>query len=191
VNNDGYVDLFVAKGNIDAQPDFAAKDPSNLLLGQADGTFIEGAEQAGILNYARGRGAALVDLNLDGLLDLVEVNRRAPAGLWRNVGAGDDSSPRPMGNWLALRLHQDAPNVDGIGAWIEVRVGDRTLTREVTIGGGHASGELGWIHVGLGTASRAEVRVTWPNGEVGPWQSVDANHFVTLAPGHEVQPWQP
>ena len=31
---------------------------------------------AGIASFARARGAALADLNLDGLLDLVVVNRR-------------------------------------------------------------------------------------------------------------------
>jgi hypothetical protein len=31
VNNDGFVDLYVAKGNVEAQPDFAARDPNNLL----------------------------------------------------------------------------------------------------------------------------------------------------------------
>ena len=33
------------------------KDPSNLLIGQADGTFTEGAEEAGVLSFAKGRGA--------------------------------------------------------------------------------------------------------------------------------------
>ena len=49
VNNDGFVDLFISKGNVDAQPGFAVKDPSNLLLGQPDGTFKESADVAGIL----------------------------------------------------------------------------------------------------------------------------------------------
>ena len=31
VNNDGLEDLFVAKGNVDRMPDFAAKDPNNLM----------------------------------------------------------------------------------------------------------------------------------------------------------------
>ena len=77
VNNDGLVDLFVSKGNVEAQPDYATRDPSNLLIGQADGTFVEGAEAAGIVGYERARGASLVDLNLDGMLDLVVVNRQA------------------------------------------------------------------------------------------------------------------
>ena len=76
VNNDGLVDLFVTKGNVEAMPDFAARDPSNLMLGNADGTFSESGEAAGIVAFTRGRGAAVVDLNLDGMLDIVEVNRR-------------------------------------------------------------------------------------------------------------------
>ena len=77
VNNDGYVDLFVTKGNVEAEPDYATRDPNDLLLGQPNGTFVEGAEAAGIVSFNRARGAALVDLNLDGLLDLVVVNRQA------------------------------------------------------------------------------------------------------------------
>ena len=122
------------------------------------------------MSFAAGRGAALVDLNLDGLLDLVEVNRRENVRLWRNVGVGDAATPAPMGNWLARRSSsRPAPNRDAIGAWVEVRIGDRTIEREVTVGGGHAGGQLGWIHFGLGDADAAEVRVQWPDGEVGPW----------------------
>ena len=50
VNNDGFMDLFVTKGNVTEMPDYARRDPSNLLLGQADATFHEGAEEAGIVN---------------------------------------------------------------------------------------------------------------------------------------------
>ena len=136
------------------------------------------------------RGAALVDLNLDGMLDLVEVNRQVNVKLWRNVGQGDADTPAPMGHWLAVRLQQDAPNVDAIGAFVEVRLGDRTLTREITVGGGHAGGKLGWIHTGLGAAENAEVRVTWPDGEVGPWMDVGADQFVSIERGAtEPRPW--
>jgi len=86
-----------------------------------------------------------------------------------------------MGNWVALRLQQPAPNRDAIGAWIEVRIGRHVQQRELTVGGGHAGGILGWVHFGLGDASSAEVRVTWPDGEVGPWTNVGANQFVTVA----------
>jgi hypothetical protein len=186
LNNDGFVDLFISKGNVTDQPDYARKDPSDLLLGQPDGTFQEAADTAGIVSFDRGRGAALVDLSLDGRLDLVEVNYGAPVRVWRNVSTGTP------GNWLELRMLQGPPNVDAIGAWVEVRTGERIQRRELTIGGGHASGQLGWAHFGLGDASGADVRVAWPGGEAGPWQRVSANTFAVLRRGASSPgPWSP
>ncbi|HEY4632992.1 MAG TPA: ASPIC/UnbV domain-containing protein, partial [Candidatus Limnocylindrales bacterium] len=192
VNDDAFVDLYISKGNVEAMPDFATEDPSNLLLGQPDGTFVEGAEAAGIVTFDRARGAALADLNLDGLLDLVEVNRREDVHLWRSVGAGTAEAPERMGRWLALDLEQAGPNRDAIGSWIEVRTGDRTQRREVAIGGGHAGGQLGWIHFGLGRAESAQVRVQWPDGEWGPWLDVAADSFAIVERDAGVaRPWQP
>jgi hypothetical protein len=192
VNNDSLIDLYISKGNVEAQPDFADEDPSNLLLGNPDGTFTDAAEEAGIVNFARARGAALVDLNMDGMLDLVEVNRRVNIELWRNMGWGDGSQPSPMGDFLAVELDQSAPNIDAIGSWIEVRTGNRILLKEVTVGGGHAGGQLGWSHFGLGEANSAEVRVQWPDGEWGPWLNVGSNQFVTIRrDAAEVETWTP
>ncbi len=186
VNNDGFVDLLVTKGNVEAQADHAMRDPTNLLLGQPDGTFVEAAPDAGIVSFARSRGAAVVDLNLDGLLDLVVVHRRENVSAWRNLGVGEDragAAAEPKGHWLAVRPRQAGANRDAIGAWIEVRAGDRTWQVERTVGGGHASGQLGWVHVGLGAADRAEVRVTWPDGSVGPWHAAEADGWVVIDRG--------
>jgi hypothetical protein len=153
---------------------------------------VEGAEDAGIVNFNRARGAALTDLNLDGMLDLVVVNRTTNINLWRNTGTGSAEQPTSLGHWLAVRVQQPAPNTDAIGAWVEVRTGQRIDMRELTIGGGHASGQLGWIHHGLGTADTADVRVQWPNGETEPWMTVAADQFVTIERGAtEPTPWTP
>ena len=192
VNNDGFVDLYISKGNVDKMDDSAIQDPNNLLLGQPDGTFVEGAEAAGIVHFERTRGGAVIDLNLDGLLDLVEVHRAANVTLWRNVGLGTAETPSEMGNWLAIRLAQMGTNPDAIGSWIETRVGDIELSDEITVGGGHASGQLGWRHMGLGPSQEAQVRVIWPDGEVGPWHRIEANQFVTVSRGDaEPQAWTP
>jgi hypothetical protein len=192
VNNDGFIDLFVSKGNVAAQPDYATRDPSDLFLGQPDGKFVEGADGAGIVTFTRARGAALADFNLDGLLDLVESNLGDPVRVWRNVGAGDAAKPAPMGHWVALRFSQPGPNRDAIGAWVEVKVGDTTLRRELTVGGGHIGGQLGWVHFGLGPADGAQVRVQWPDGEMGPWLGVPADRFVEIERGAtDARPWLP
>jgi len=153
-------------------------------LGLPDGTFVEAAETAGVLNFDRGRGAALAEFAMDGQLDLVEVNYRAPVLVWRNVGS------QAGANWLGVRLTEPGPNRDAIGAWLEVQVGKTTLRRELSIGGGHAGGQLSWVHFGLGRATEVQVRVQWPDGEISAWQSVRANRFVTFDRGSgTVRPW--
>jgi hypothetical protein len=186
VNNDGFIDLFVSKGNVSAQPDYAARDPSDLLLGQPDGTFVEAAEAAGVLNYDRGRGAALADFSLDGRLDLVEVNYGQPVRIWHNL-----TPPLATGSWLEIRLQQPGANRDAIGSWLEVQVGKTTLRRELTVGGGHASGQSGWLHVGTAGAREVQLRVQWPDGSVGPWQATPTNRFTIVDRLTGVQHWQP
>ncbi|MGH2452698.1 MAG: FG-GAP repeat domain-containing protein, partial [bacterium] len=202
VNSDGLMDLFVAKGNVEAMEEAARRDPSNLLLGQPDGRFVERAADAGLLNFARARGAAVADFNLDGLLDLAVLHRRENVKVWRNVGRGTAGRPRAMGHWLALRLRQRGGNRDAVGAWIEVRAGERMLRRELTVGGGHAGGQLGWLHFGLGAARQVEVRVQWLpqgggglEGGWGPWLPVPPDRFFYLERGTDggadrVVPWR-
>ena len=88
-----------------------------------------------------------------------------------------------MGNWVGLQLSDDGANRDAIGSWLEVKTDSGTQQREVTIGGGHVSGELVPLHFGLGQSGTAQVRVTWPNGTQGDWQTVNANHIYEIAPG--------
>jgi hypothetical protein len=184
VNNDGLADLFVAKGNVWEMPDFAMKDPNNLLLQRADGTFEEAGKAAGILSFRTARGAALTDFNLDGLIDLVVVNRGEPAQLWRNASEN-------AGRWIQVKPRQSGPNPDAVGAWIEVRLGDRVMRRAITVGGGHAGGQAGWHHFGLGDDAGAELRVLWPDGVADDWQSVDGNGFYIVEPAKPARAWMP
>jgi len=115
-----------------------------------------------------------------GLLDMVVVNRWDNTEVWRNVGGGSAEAPQPLGNWLSVRLRSAGGNVHGIGAWIEVSTGERVQRREVTIGGGHAGGRLGWNHFGIGAHDAAEVRVLWPGGKIEPWRRHAANGVIVV-----------
>ncbi len=174
VNNDGRDDLFIAKGNVEAMPGSAMQDPNNLLMQGGDGIFVEHGADAGVASMARARGAALADLDHDGMLDLVVVNRNAPLEIYRN------ESPAP-GHWLLLRPEQPAPNTQAVGAWIELRANGRTQSREITVGGGHAGGSAGFQHFGLGNAAHAEVRMIWSEGSKTDWQTIRANARYRLA----------
>lgn len=191
-NNDSLLDLFIAKGNVEQMPDFAAVDPDNMLLGQWDGTFAEAGHKAGIDLPTKGRGAVVDDFNMDGKLDLLVVNREQKASLFRNLGAASDHGPRPGGNFVSVELVQDGPNREGVGALISVRIGARTVNRTVQIGGGHASGHVGFTHVGVGTSERAAIRVKWPDGEWSAPYRVFANNFVQIRRGApEARYWYP
>ncbi|THV17382.1 CRTAC1 family protein [Rhizobium rhizophilum] len=184
VNNDGRTDLFVAKGNVAEMPDFAEKDPNNLLVQGEDGKFTEMGEMAGVASMAKGRGGALADFNLDGLVDLLVVNQGAPVEIWRNT-------TETPGRFLQVALRQDGSNRDAVGAWIEVKTGDVIQRREVTIGGGHAGGKTGWWHFGLGEQAETEIRVLWPDGEAGEWQKVATDGFYLVEPGKTPRAWRP
>jgi hypothetical protein len=154
----------------------ATRDPDNLLMQQPDGQFIEAGDVAGIGSFDRGRGGAVVDLNRDGLLDLVVMQRRAEMKLYQNTTG-------QSGNWLHLRLMQDGGNRNAIGARIEILFDGHRRFREVQAGGGHAGGQAGYEHFGLGTAGTARLRVRWPDGTMGPWHDVAANIHLRLTAG--------
>lgn len=184
VNSDGLLDIFIAKGNVDSMPDFAALDPNNLLLQQSDGKFVEAGDRAGIASMENSRGGAMPDFNLDGHVDLIVVNRWNNAQVWRNTGTGS-------GHWVQLKLSQPAPNRDAIGALVELRLGDRITTREISVGGGHVSGQLGFVHFGLGESGTAELRITWPGGEKSDWMSLAADSFYEVPRGAAPVAWNP
>lgn len=174
VDNDGRMDLFIAKGNVDQMPSNAMRDPNNLLMQGPDGTFAERADVAGIDTTERSRGAALADFDGDGRLDLVVVNRRAAMELWQN--ATPDA-----GHWAGIEPHMRG-NTGAVGAWVELRAEGRTTAREVTVGGGHAGGQAGPLHFGLGPATQAEVRVIWPDGTVSNWTSIPTDRVTVVRP---------
>lgn len=173
VTNDGRDDVFIAKGNVQQMPGNAMEDPNNLLVSSPDGTYAEAGDVAGIASLHRARGAALVDLNADGLLDLAVVNRRAPLEVWRNTSDVG-------GRWLSIDLRQPDANTRAVGAWIEVDDGTSIQSREITVGGGHAGGLSGPQHFGLGDVQSVQFRVRWPHADWSKWRDADVDQTLII-----------
>ncbi len=173
IDNDGRADLFIAKGNVDQMPSNAIHDPNNLLMQRSDGTFVEKAGIAGIATTERSRGAALSDLDGDGRLDIVVVNRRAPMEVWQN------ETPE-TGHWAGIEPVLTI-NTRAVGAWIELRTTSGVQVREVTVGGGHAGGQAGPAHFGIGPATQAEVRIVWPDGDRSEWTSIEIDQVTRVS----------
>ena len=192
VNNDANLDLFIAKGNVENMTDFASYDPDNLLLGVADGQFSEQGLSAGIALNTRGRGASVIDLNADGLLDIVVVNRKDNVSVFRHTGMASQYGPRSGGNWLKVELKQKGSNRHAIGARLSIKTGNKVQSRRIQSGAGHASGNAGFVHVGLGVAERATLRVQWPDGQWSAPFKLFANHHVVVERDQDyVHYWYP
>ena len=172
VDNDGRADLFIAKGNVDQMPGMATRDPNNLLMQSADGTFVEAAFAAGVATTDRSRGAALIDFDRDGRLDLIVSNRRAPLELYRNITAD-------TGHWISIAVQQSGGNRDAVGAVITVKSASTSQTVQHVIGGGHAGGQMGPRHFGLGVDDAVEIDVSWPDGTITSYHA-DAGERVIL-----------
>ena len=191
-NNDTHKDLYIAKGNVEAMSDFASYDPDNMLLGGFENKFTEKGDEAGIALNSAGRGAVIEDFNADGMLDMLVVNRKTNVNLFINEGAKTNWGHRPMGNWIKIELDNGTINKDAIGAKISVKTGNLTQNKTVQIGGGHASGQLGFNHFGLGVAERATIRVQWPNGDWShPYKVFANNHVIIERDSPNANYWYP
>ena len=84
-------------------------------MGQA---FVEVGDKAGIALPRRAVAPPSIDLNMDGMLDLVVVNREAPVSLFRNLGAKTSWGDQPLGNWLEVELAEPTANRNAVGARI-------------------------------------------------------------------------
>ena len=184
-NNDGRLDLFIAKGNVEAMSDFAAFDPDNLLLQTIDGKFVESGDMAGIALPTNGRGAIVEDFNRDGMLDLLVVNRKADVSLFRNLGQRTDWGHKPLGNWIEIDVRDQGGNIHAVGARLLVKVGTMSMSRTIYVGGGHASGHAGSVHIGLGLLDRGTVRVQWPDGSWSHDYRFLANQHIVIERGAE------
>ena len=136
-----------------------------------------------MVDLARARGAAVVDLDLDGRLDLVSVVRREPVRVWQNGGLADGGQ---AGHWLGIDLEQPGPNRDAIGAWLAVRVGDRVLRARADRRGRarQRDARADPRRARAGDHGRGPGDLAGRDG--GPWRPIEADRYVTIrrdAPG--------
>ena len=178
-DDDGWLDLYLANGRVLSSPEPEGPDPYaevNLLLrGGPDRKLTEVSLIGGTsepLAYTS-RGAAFGDVDGDGGVDVLVVNRDGPAQLLRNVK--DD-----RGNWIAFRVRERSGR-NALGAIVEVKLGDRTISRDVISAYSYIAASDPAVHVGLGEAAGVdEVTVRWVDGEEQSFGALEGGRMHEL-----------
>lgn len=166
---DGWTDLLTVNGHI--EPRISDVFPgqryrqSAQLFWNAQGAGGRGylpvpEEKCGpdLFQPLAGRGSAFADIDSDGDLDLVLTQVGGPAVLLRNDRTTDS-------RWVRVKAVGTSSNRDAIGAWVHLRVGQRTLSRQVMPTRGYLSQSELPVTFGLGPKeSIQELAIVWPGG---------------------------
>ncbi|MCI0417504.1 CRTAC1 family protein [bacterium] len=187
VDNDSDLDLFFSNGHIYPQVD---QDKSlhetyrqkNQLFLNEKGKFKEITDHVGpdFQTLKSGRGAACVDLDNDGDLDIVISNQDAAPTLLENRS-------KTGNHWITFDI------IDGtrlaLGTLVKLKSGGITQMKQKSSGGSYASQNDMRLHFGLGNATTIDqLMIRWPDGKQESYAGLAAGHFYRITRGAKPQP---
>jgi hypothetical protein len=167
-DHDGELDVFEATGRVQSATtprllggkagDVYAEE--NLLFrGLGPALFTELPLRGGVAEplVATSRAAAFGDVDGDGAIDVLVVNRDGPAHLLRNVAGG-------AGHWILFSV-REASGRDALGASVEFALARGPVRREVASASSYLAANDPRVHLGLGRETVVErVTVRWVDG---------------------------
>jgi hypothetical protein len=157
--------------------------PNFAFRNNGDLTFTNLAEAWGLAQPGFSNGAAYVDLDNSGALDLVVNNVNAPAAIYRNRAREAGAEGGAGGNhYLRVMLRGAPPNTAGIGAKVIIRHGGRRQMLEQMPTRGFESSVDPRLHFGLGASARIDsLEVIWPDRRFQVLTDVAADQGLTLS----------
>jgi hypothetical protein len=169
LDNDGWLDFFVAAGGLDAN-----EEQTNRIFRNVGGKFIDISDESGIgLAPPRfHRGCVFADFDRDGRLDAAVTSLNGPIELWWNRS--------PEQHWLQLRLTGIRSNRSAIGAQVICKTAGRMQIRCVNSSVGYASSSDLTVHFGLGGESNGAIEIHWPSGTVQKLGEVTADQRIEV-----------
>ena len=182
-DNDGRLDLYQANGAIARQgrihdPDDPYAEPNLLLRGLPGPRYREVTPRGGTaeLRVRASRAAAFGDVDGDGGIDVLVINRDAPPDLLMNRAPG-------RGHWLAVRALGES-GAPALGATVTIRLAGRLIRRDVRSAYSYQAANDPTAHFGLGSANRIDgLEIRWPGGEQECSGARPANRVIELRPG--------
>ena len=172
-NNDGWLDLYEANGRVTHQLEAEARDvfaEPNVLYRGSNAGFTEIA--IGSLVHTS-RGLAYGDVDNDGGVDMLVMNRDAGAYLLMNQAPN-------RGQWLRISV-LDRNGRHAHGAVVRGTVGTARKSRTVQTAGSYLAAHDPRVHFGLGTnRDLTNVSVQWPTGELESFGTLAASESHSL-----------
>ena len=192
MDNDGWLDLFVANGHVypqmDGVPGSAAyAEPMLLHRNNRDGTFDEVSAQAGLADMPMKsrRGAVFGDIANNGNIDIVILNVGEPPSLLLNTSKNTNHR-------VLFKLVGTKSNRAAIGARVTIHAGGVTQFDEVRGGGSYLSQNDLRLHFGLGTTNKIDsVELRWPSGKLERLKDVSADNIYTIIEGQGIKDTTP
>ena len=120
-------------------------------------------------------GAAYVDLDNDGDLDIVINNVNQPALVYRN-----NSREQTKSNYIALTLKYKVPNSFAIGTTIKVFQGKQIISRSIMPSKGFQSSVDYKQTIGLGNNKTDSLEIIWPDQTVSTIINPTINQLHTI-----------
>jgi hypothetical protein len=185
---DGFLDIFAANGGTDESQvrDQRARlsQPPLMLRNRGDRTFenVTAALGADFTRPLMARGAAYLDFDGDGDLDVAVSSLNGPARLFRNDGLpAGASAGAGARNWLRVRANGSPSNRSGLGAVVSVTSASGTQSQTVHSGSSYASQSELALTFGLGADARvSRIEIRWPSGRTQTFTDVAANQFIVV-----------
>ena len=148
-----------------------------LFENQGDLTFADQSENWGIRTSGFSHGAAYVDLDNDGDLELVVNTTNSPAHVYKN-----HTSEKKHRSYLQIDFRGPVGNHFGIGAKVLVYQYEQVQLYENNQSRGYASSVAPTLHIGLGDSSTVDsLRVIWSDGQSQTITEVEPNQLLTVA----------
>jgi enediyne biosynthesis protein E4 len=186
MDNDGWLDLFVANGHVYPQVDTIPggtpyRQPMLLFRNHRDGTFDDVSQSLASMPPQSRRGAAFSDINNDGNVDIVVLNVGEPPSLLLNLNG--NTNHRVLFKLVGMKSNKAA-----IGARVTLKSGALVQFSEVRGGSSYLSQNDLRLHFGLGSNDKmSEVNIRWPNGETEVLRDVPADFIYTVVEGMGIQ----
>src|SRR5690606_7546274 len=154
------------------------KLPNYAFRNSGDLTFDDVSDSWGLTRPGFSTGAAVVDLDADGALDLVVSNINDEAFIYRN---GARNTDRPN-HYLQVSFEAENGNLEGFGAVVDIFYGaEGHQVYEHNPYRGYMSTMQPVAHFGLGAESMVDsVVIRWPNGKKQTLGQVGADQVVRV-----------